>query len=368
LFAGPLGLVALVAVFRAEAGWAPRLRALALLGVPIGAVLGAWLAFKLPFFGHLLPNTFVAKVGSGTSMPRGAYYVYAFFLSYLLIPFPFLLAATARQWFGRREPLLTLLAGLTVLWLAWVVFVGGDFMEFRFIVPVLPFLAILLAWTVTVPVTRPALRGALIALVLAGSAHHALFFGKSIYPNEIMTFANLRHQLEGRDEGWIDVGRALGGAFGEGADVRLATTAIGAIPYYSGLPTLDMHGLTDEEVARTGLVRAGQRPGHQRMASMDLLVRRGVNLVVGHPWVEDAADPGPDAYRDGDLQRLFARSLPGGTRCPEGASMVEIPLPEGRRLVALYLVRSDAMDSTIARLGWKVKPVVADDPVPDVQG
>ncbi|MCA9493614.1 MAG: hypothetical protein KC621_26965 [Myxococcales bacterium] len=108
-----------------------RLGAVGLAALPAGA----WMAFSLLYFGFALPNTAVAKLGHG--LPVGdvliqglAYVRNASWFDPVLLPT--LLGATALG--GRRPehrgPLLGLWASV-----GYVVWVGGDFMAGRFLVP-----------------------------------------------------------------------------------------------------------------------------------------------------------------------------------------------------------------------------------------
>jgi hypothetical protein len=48
-----------------------------------------------------------------------------------------------------------------------------------------------------------------------------------------------------------------------GLHLRIATSAIGMVGYYSRMELIDLTGLTDRRVARQKLKRRG-RPGHER--------------------------------------------------------------------------------------------------------
>ncbi|NOZ01153.1 MAG: hypothetical protein GXP54_04610 [Deltaproteobacteria bacterium] len=322
--------------------------------VPFTIVIGAWLFWKWSYYGDILPNTFYAKVESTTSAWRGAYYVYIFLFSYWLIPFPLLLAATVRRWLFRPEPRICLLVALVGVWLAYVVMVGGDFMEFRFLVPILPPMAILGTWLIFVPIQQREVRIALVAIILLGSLHHALTFGKSTNLNGIETFEQLSGHVENPQANWRDVGRVLGESFRHDPGVLIATTAAGAIPYESGLTTVDMLGLNDKWVARHGKAK-GSRPGHQRIAPLDYLVRRGVNIVVGHPWIEPIA--ASIQYTSADLEHLMQSDITEDSPLPSHAEMLEIPLKKGFKLIVVYLLRNPTVDEAIRRNGWRVHQI-----------
>jgi hypothetical protein len=152
-------------------------------------------------------------------------------------------------------------------------------------------------------------------------------------------------------ENWAGIGSVLGRAFGADSMVLIATTAAGAIPYYSGLRTIDMLGLNDPWIARHGR-RLTSHAGHRRIATLDYLESKGVNLVIGHP-VMVSSDSEAAAVR----LKWLVQGLEPSDRVPESARLVEIPIDRGYRLVALYLMKSEHVDSVIARQGWRVWPV-----------
>ena len=352
LVAAVFGITALITVARRPTG---RGAVLAALVVPGALIVGPWLLFKLSYYGSVLPNTFRAKVSSATSLTWGLSYVGAFAVRYWLPP-ALLAAALALPRLLRIAPLkAAALVATLALWLLYVVRVGGDFMEFRMLVPVLPFLFVLLPWSCTVFARGRAAAAALVLLTVAGSAAHAWrggthvdVFGRQQFIESVPALA--AHLVQ-PGENWSGVGRALGRRFPATTGVTLSATACGAIPFYSDLPTIDMFGLNDAWVAREG-VAIGFRPGHQRYAPVEYLLRRRVNLLIGHPTVRPAAAPIVNPARDVDWNRFLL--VDRIDALPPGASLVEIPVDERSTLVALYLVRHAAVDAAIAAEGWRV--------------
>ena len=51
----------------------------------------------------------------------------------------------------------------------------------------------------------------------------------------------------------------------------------GALPYFAGLPTVDLHGLNDATIARQPLARRGEI-GHEKYASLEYLKERHVAI------------------------------------------------------------------------------------------
>ena len=133
-----------------------------------------------------------------------------------------------------------------------------------------------------------------------------------------------------------DEGRVLAGLVADGrllADTRIAIDCVGAIPYLTGLPTLDRLGLTDREVARTPSI--GALAAHRKRADPSVAVERGVDL-----WAIDRVHL-IFSTSDPAVGRLAAAWRAGGRE----ASVAEIG--DGRVLLA-WLPRG-----AVGRLGWR---------------
>ena len=326
---------------------ADRTRVLLALVGPAALLVGVWWAWKLAFYGSLLPNTFAAKTGSAGALSRGLRFLGTFLLSTGLAPFPILIALGAPR--VRREGRADLAATGLALAVAWlgIAAVGGDFMEFRFLVPTLPLLSLAIVWSIFRVVPWRAARVALLVLVLAGAVHHGLRFERS---GGIESIPELAGHLTRPSTDWIGIGRRLADTLPPESDLRLAVIPAGAIPYFAGLDSLDMLGLTDPWIARHGL-EIDALAGHTRVAPFARLVEQGVHLVVGLPWVRLRPDPGRDAYRYDELARLYLLDVTPKL-LPEEASVVEVPLDSERRFVALYLAPHPDAEAAIARGDW----------------
>ncbi len=320
-----------------------------------GTVAG-WMAGMQWFYGDPLPNTFYTKVGTNPSLVVGFHFVYAFFLSYLLF-FHFFMALSVapwerytRDWSGPRSILLQFI----LLWVAFVVKVGGDFMEFRFMVPVWPFMALLFCSVIFDHVSDEKLRRAFLTLFFIGSIHHAVAWGLTITNYGIQGTAELHEYVSSSGEDWSGIGKFLGSAFGGEPGFRISTTPAGAIPFYSKLETIDMLGLNDRWVARNGVIE-GLMPGHQRRATLPYLVGRSVTLVIGDPWLATPEEVPARVVRE-DFKRMFLPVSPTDT-FPGDAVMVAVPVRKDRVMICLYLNRHPAMERMIAREGWKTIPI-----------
>jgi arabinofuranosyltransferase len=334
--------------------------------IPLVVVVGSWLAWKVHFYGSIVPNTFYVKAWSLNSIKRGLIYVGLFFYSYWLFPFAFMILISFRKLSKPSKSAISnlqsaifppwlLLSVIIVLWLSYVIAVGGDFMEFRFIVPVLPFIILGIVW-LTFCVRRTSFQIALVLLVLAGSVHHALTFTKPAWRRyDIDSTKGLSALLYDERIDWVDIGKVLGEAFNHDPNVTISVTAAGAIPYYSRLKTIDILGLNDAWVARHGELVIS-KPGHQRRATLEYLLSRKVNLLIGHPQMVPLNAPpltNPDDYY------FYVRVAPGSPAAAH-AKVIEIPINQGYKLRVLYLAPTSEIDKTIRRLGWTTYPIRAD--------
>jgi arabinofuranosyltransferase len=272
--------------------------------------------------------------------------LYAFVQSYLLVPFIFLGIVYRRRLVSRAEARIPFY--IVILWCVYTVAVGGDFMEFRQLVPVLPLVFVLVTRIIRALPGR-ALQVACAALAFVGSLHHVATF-QGI--GGIESIPQLEARVVDENEGWRHVGVLLEAMFADSPEpVTIATTASGAIPYYSRLPTVDMHGLNDRWIARHAPM-VSVRPGHQREPTLAYLVDRGVNLVLGHPQVEPVDVVFHENYGMEDLVRFRVHDAWADV-LPQGSTVVEIPLGSGYKITVLYLCRHPYIDEVIRELTLK---------------
>ncbi|HKZ02944.1 MAG TPA: hypothetical protein VJ180_11920, partial [Pyrinomonadaceae bacterium] len=316
-------------------------------------LVGGWLLWKTSYYGEVLPNTFHAKVSPSRALiAQGLLYLEVFLESYWLIPLVLLLAFHAKKLWQRSNqsfafPALTL---IVLVWLAYIVLVGGDFMEFRFLVPILPAFFILTVWLLFVAIKARTVTTALVFLTLLGSIHHALSFNGW---SNIESVKHLSDYVRDKSDNWVGVGKTLGRALNYDSDVTIAVTAAGAIPYYSRLRSIDMLGMSDRWVARHGVSFNPGFPGHQRVAPLSYLIERDVNLIVGHPMIVDNGfaisrlTESPDAF--GYLKLFGANPY----KVAHLLKILEVRLDPESRLLLGYLNRSATVDAAIKRNGWR---------------
>lgn len=254
-------VAAVVAPFAALGG---ARRAVLLRALGTAALLFAgYFAWRWSYFGYPLPNTYYAKTGGGLEQAeRGARYAGYFLLHFGLPWLPALALALPRvridgAW--RRRPLLPACAALSLVWTASVVALGGDYMAFyRFFVPILPPLALLLAAALRALARAVESRsqGARVGVVAAiGCGVLGTLFQST--PFEALVF-EVPPRMHGNYRGVVTerwhVARltSLAELFAERArspEDSVATDAIGAIGWYSGLRVYGAHGLVDPDIA-----------------------------------------------------------------------------------------------------------------------
>jgi hypothetical protein len=223
-----------------------RVRALLpILLIPATFVV-AQLVFRLSYYGEWLPNPAYIKLAPGAEVfDLGAAYVRDGLnamgpLGYAGIG---AVAAMAFRRETRRRGRLLLLVLLA--WVAYVVFVGGDiFPGWRLLVPVYVTLAFALLEVFRAlggPIGQRRTLVAAAAIIVLG-----------LIPFAVTQYRDPenRRAIEERWE-WDGavIGLVLKAAFGE-REPLLACDSAGCLPYFSGLPSIDMLGLNDHHIAR----------------------------------------------------------------------------------------------------------------------
>jgi hypothetical protein len=248
-------------------------RAWLVLTATFGVGFVAYFLWRWNYFGHLLPNTFYAKVDAGGSqIGRGFGYLNAFGsdLGYWLA-FPLAGLVVVR----RRE--LALIAAVVLAHVAFVVWVGGDGLPMhRFFVPVLGLLCLLVAWGSDEIIRLLKLakqpRIVLVVVLIAACAWSAR-------PN----FAGVRYRYVQRDIQEVAAWSEMGKWFGQHADPS-ATVAIvpaGAIPWFSKLRALDLLGLNDVTIAHTPVAMGTGTAGHEKYNVAYVLERKPEFVLLG---------------------------------------------------------------------------------------
>jgi hypothetical protein len=91
---------------------------------------------KVVYYGDLFPNTFYAKAGEGDYFAQGFLYLFYFYKEYIVFSI-FLLVGVVLS----RSPF----SWMVLAYLFYVIYVGGDFMFSRFLIPIIP-VSMILTW------------------------------------------------------------------------------------------------------------------------------------------------------------------------------------------------------------------------------
>jgi arabinofuranosyltransferase len=250
---------------------------------PYIAIVGAHLLWRYSYYGFWLPNTFYAKV-SGGGLAQGLNYIGLFATSYQLkwfIPFALVPAML------RRDFTSCLFLGIILTYLAYILYVGGDIFEFRFMVIIFPYLYWLIADGMALVFAATYVGGSfgyvtkLVAVTAAAGLIWTTHYG-SINPIPYSsrasnnTLENIKKYADGRAE----QGKFIRSLIDEGLlpqDVVLGMGGAGAVPYYTELQTVDRRGLNDVYIARLPATGQG-RAGHRRHAPYEYLVEKNVAI------------------------------------------------------------------------------------------
>lgn len=234
--------------------------------------------WRIAYYGEPLPNTWYAKSGGGLgAMVRGAKYLFSYvgpfggWTAAAAIPLIFLVRV--RSW--ER----TFLAVLIVL-VAYVIWVGGDALPyFRFLVPTVPITALLAVSGLSKLFPWPerkisSSRLAAFAVLLALPAYSS--FSGAAY--DFLVQDRSRVELH-----WKVIGQwfAENGKAGE----TMAVTTAGAIPYYSGMPAIDMLGITDRHIARKKMPNMGSGIAGHEKHDMDYVLSRQPTYILHYTFL-----------------------------------------------------------------------------------
>ena len=347
-----LSAVLTVSILRTHGISAATLRFLSALLLPGAIIFALYCAWSIRTYGEILPNTFYAKTayGSAGSFLRGTNYVYLFFTFYgfaLAIIFVLLRGVI----FLRNSFWVGLVAG-AVLWLLYVVASGGGFMEFRFMMPVFPIVLLLITKAGSEflrgqDAARSLLVACFVIQLLVLSVVHAVRYSGS---GGVESMARLQGHLYDEDEDWMEIGKRLKTAFPGGYDrgPSIAVTAAGAIPFYSGLRTLDLYGLNDRWVARDGIV-VSHRPGHQKRAPSSYIVEQKVNLVISHPRMVKREYVAETRFCPGDFGLDIGEPTEKDRTAFDRARIVRLPINATCDLAMVYLTPHSMIDQALAR-------------------
>jgi hypothetical protein len=295
-------------VRRVRAGAPPLDRAEAAFALAFLALYVPYFAWRFAYYGYLFPNTFYVRRGGSlaedaAAFAGGAAYVAGFVRDCggALLLAPLLLAGAARRVRGAG-----VLAALAAVWVAYVVYAGGDAKVFhRFFVPILPVAFLLVDAVGRAALAVPVSRAATVARAALLAAALLLVAAPSFAPPEKARIDRTFFAMLAEGGRWL--------ARYAGPDATVACFAVGALPYYAGLPTYDLLGVTDAHIAH-GPLHRGEMPGHGKFDWDYILAKRPTYIFpMGSPDLSAAGyEYAPISVSiGGEVMTLRAWRLPG---------------------------------------------------------
>lgn len=292
-----IGVVGLILLLRARLSgeeWAAGFgTAMKWASIPL-AFIAAHTLFRLLYYGELVPNTYFAKAGGLYALERGAWYVGTVARARPEL-IGLLVAALVGFVLSKGRARAVISYGLlyAAIYALYLIKVGGDFMEYRFMWMVYP--AVMLAGLRALVVIgeRKLVAGAFAAVVLVGltftqrpAERDRLGFPVLVgdgYGFQSLEGMNFMVETEG-----IPVGKKLKEVLPP--DTVVATTLAGTISYFSDLRIIDQWGLNepyvrDQEAPPTYL------RGHVKPAPEEYLKAAGVHLYMHHPKICKCSKP-----------------------------------------------------------------------------
>jgi hypothetical protein len=367
LFAAVAGLACAGLAWSRSRALAATARECACFALPLASLGAALVAFKLSYYGSLLPAPYYAKSALDAHYSQGVLYVGLYFfkhwpLTLCLVALPALLVRARFVTASRTHAELLVFSAAAGLFLVYVMHSAGDFMFARRVVPAIPFALL------AVELMLEELGGLGATLVAAALA--ALSFApRELYPEHLP----LRiHGVANEREFYPPETMALRRQQGE-----IARAALGDVPvkaafaggmcvfaYYSELPYLvEPNGLTNLELAKAPLKERGPIVGHEKAVTRDTLRQMGLELL----FQKTEVPRGPPAYDQvffgnllvAEILRYDRRVMNALAKMPSvrfkpievtldeaGAELRTEPCPEARRTLAtlqtFYLDRDPA--------------------------
>jgi len=296
--------------------------------LPFITLVGAHMLWRFDYYGAWLPNTFHAKVNG--FWPEQARHYFGIFQADYKVGYylPLILLGLVRtRGFAHLFFIVSIFVYCTYLYA-----IGGGRFEFRFLVVILPTLYWLISEGLRSLMEAPG--GSRTSFIALGSAAAAALL-ITTHLGSISPAARLdRHHIESvqrtRDyaadrarQGLILRSYIEAGVLP--SNLMICVGGAGALPYYTGWPTLDFRGLNDPHIANEPLSERGAI-AHEHYAEADYMRERGVvvfdalnQLVhegdVSH-FENHAAIRGNQAWKLRAV-RLGAHTLVFSTQVPE---------------------------------------------------
>jgi len=285
------------------------LRPLGVYATLLLVAYGGWFLWKYQVYGHAFAATVHSKMGfSGDRLLRGLQYVGTQYLEspWLFVWIPGLLAALRKERRAVGVPVALMPLGFAAL----AVVISGDFMTFgRFLVPGLPFTALLLLWILQDLCRRGGLARSLAPVLGVACVTLAALPGWNvwIWPTSLREAVHFRrrtivirseydvwHSMRQNAVMWAIRGRILRELFAP--EDAIVMSAIGAAGYESRMNILDRHGFVSPVVAMRELTPEElaeplRSPGHDHPVAASFFLEQGLEPVALRTMLIFSDDP-----------------------------------------------------------------------------
>jgi hypothetical protein len=261
------------------------------LGILLTGYAIYWI-WRFTYYDSIIANTVYAKGHlSAASIRRGLKYVIVQYLSFipLFLSLPGIFAALRRDRLGIGLPV----AAMALAVVCYSVLVSGDFMAMaRFLVPGLPFIAILSGWLLLDMYSgtsgrRIAVLAAAVLILVAGILPAWNVHPVPVSVRQRFHFRRNVHYYQSEYEQWLSqknnamdweiIGRTLK-EYAEPSE-SLVCGAIGAIGYYSELYIFDRAGLVDPNVGTRPIWLPLRSPGHDRRVPPEYFLDKAPSIL-----------------------------------------------------------------------------------------
>jgi hypothetical protein len=252
------------------------------LALPLALLFTPYFISRWFYYGHLLPNTFYAKTGSGIAIiKRGVeYLVYnlnklnilyllclalSVFIIHLIVRKKIIILGEYNATKARLVAIAAIIVSC-IFYSVYIIKVGGDVFNERLVVQYLPFYVFTILILTNVRFRYcPTVNSILSPIITAGL----------IYTGP--TFPHSTHLT-----GWVLLGKYINSIAAPGD--TLATDAAGALAYYSKLPTYDILGLNDVHIAHKQVKSIGTGvPGHEKQDNQYILNKKPTFITT---WID----------------------------------------------------------------------------------
>jgi hypothetical protein len=260
------------AIHTATSSDAARWRRFGLRWGLFAAAYAAYTACRSAYYGDLMPNVYYAKLQETSArLGPGLQYLASILRAYPLLALVPLAAALVWRGEPRPRPVVAPAAVLLAVQIAYIVWVGGDWMPLgRFFAPLAPLVAVfLIAAPSAVRATTPPRWAVAIAAAAPVLGVLAYLLGPEPFQVQLHTQNTRTGKLLGRSLARV------------GPNLVTANAAAGAAPYFSGCTNIDTNGITDRHIARVRVPRGPRllAVGHDK-GDGDYVLGRGPDVLV----------------------------------------------------------------------------------------